>query len=66
MTEQEVELEYKSFHGDVCIMFVTDDLLDLHVMYESAKKRLDRIYNYHYQRLALKDSECNDDADRRA
>lgn len=54
MTEQEVELEYKSFHGDVCRMFVTDNLLEFYVMYESAKMRLDRIYNYHYQRLTSK------------
>ena len=56
MTEQEVRLEYKSFHGDVCRMFVTDNLLEFYVMYESAKMRLDRIYDYHYQRLTSKNS----------
>ena len=54
MTEQEVELEYKSLIGNIIRMFLTDNLLEFYKVYEFAKMRLDKIYDYHYQRLTSK------------
>ncbi|MBD5502656.1 MAG: hypothetical protein HDR09_02570 [Lachnospiraceae bacterium] len=55
MTEKEAHVEYDLLKGDINRMFVTDDVKELHVEHEYAKKRLEMIYNYHCSRL---NNEC--------
>lgn len=51
MDEKEVHFEYDLLKGNINRMFLTDDAAELHVMYEFAKKRIERIHNYHVTRL---------------
>ena len=55
MTEKEAHVEYDLLKGDINRMFVTDDVKELHVEHEYAKKRIERIYDYHCARL---NNEC--------
>lgn len=46
MDEQEVRNEYDMLRGSINRMFLTDDAAELYVMYEFARKRIERIYDY--------------------
>lgn len=51
MDEQEARNELDMLRGNLNRMFLTDDVRELLVMYEFAKKRLERICEY--RRLVL-------------
>ena len=51
MTEKEAHIEYDLLTGEMNRMFVTDDAAELEVLHDYAKKRIDRIYEYHFKRL---------------
>ena len=51
MDEQEVRNEYDMLRGNINRMFLTDDAAELYVMYEFARKRIERIYDYHVARI---------------
>lgn len=51
MTEKEVNVEYDLLKGDINRMFITDDVVELNIEYEYAKKRIERIHDYHFARL---------------
>lgn len=55
MTRQEAFNELDMLRGNLNRMFVTDDVKELTVEYEYAKKRIEMIYEYHYSRL---NNEC--------
>ncbi len=51
MNESEVHSELDMLRGNLCRICVSDDPKEVFQMYEYAKKRLDRIYEYHISRL---------------
>lgn len=51
MNEIAVHNEYDMLLGEMNRMFLTDDVKELVTVYDFAKRRLDRIYEYHYARL---------------
>lgn len=51
MNEKEMHVEYDLLMGEMNRMFVTDDAAELHVLHEYAKKRIERIYEYHCARI---------------
>lgn len=51
MNRQELEIEIDMLKGNINRMCVTDDDAELESMQQWAKKRIDRIYSYNYQRL---------------
>lgn len=51
MNEKEVYVEYDLLVGEMNRMFVTDDAAELSVLHEYARKRLERIYDYHVKRI---------------
>ncbi|MCI9313718.1 MAG: hypothetical protein HFI57_01860 [Lachnospiraceae bacterium] len=51
MNEKEVYVEYDLLVGEMNRMFVTDDAAELPVLHEYARKRLERIYDYHVKRI---------------
>lgn len=55
MDEKETRFEYDLLKGNINRMFVTDDAAELYIQYEYAKKRIERIYDYHCKRL---NNEC--------
>ena len=55
MTEKEAHDEYDVLKGNINRMFVTDDIKELHVQHEYAKKRIERIYDHH---CAILNNKC--------
>ena len=51
MTEKNAHIEYDMLKGNLNRMFLTDDVAELHVMHEFAKKRIEELFDYHYVRL---------------
>ena len=51
MDIQEARIESDMLEGNIARMFLTDDVTELIRMYEFAKKRIERIYEYHHKRL---------------
>ncbi len=51
MTREEIYFESDMLKGNISRMFVTDNPKELLHMYEFSKKRLERIYQYNYERL---------------
>ncbi len=51
MDIKEVRIESDMLKGNIARMFLTDDVKELFEMYEIAKKRIERIYEYHHARL---------------
>lgn len=51
MNRQKLEIEIDMLKGNINRMCVTDDDVELESMQQWAKKRIDRIYSYNYQRL---------------
>lgn len=51
MDLREAHNESDMLRGNICRMFLTDDVTELLRMYEFAQKRIQRIYEYHYKRL---------------
>mgnify|MGYP001025873739 CR=1 FL=1 len=51
MELQETRNEYDMLKGNVNRMFLTEEVAELVKMYEYAQKRLEKIYEYHYERL---------------
>ena len=51
MNEKAIHNEYDLLTGEMNRMFVTDDAAELEVLHDYAKKRIDRIYEYHFERL---------------
>lgn len=51
MNRQKLEIEIDMLRGNINRMCVTDDDAELESMQQWAKKRIDRIYSYNYQRL---------------
>ena len=54
MSEKAIHNEYDMLMGEINRMFVTDDVEELKMMHEYAKKRIERIFDYHYSRLSNK------------
>lgn len=46
-----VDAEYYMLQGEMNRMFLTEDVAELVKMRESAKKRIEKIYEYHHARL---------------
>ncbi len=55
MTREEILTESDMLKGNINRMFVTDDPEELECMYEFSKRRLEKIYKYHYARLQSKE-----------
>lgn len=51
MDLREAHNEYEMLLGNMNRMFLTDDEAELVKMYEFAKKRIEKIYKYHYARV---------------
>lgn len=51
MTKQEAMIEADMLQGNVNRMYVTHDPKELERMYETAKKRLEKIYEYNKNRI---------------
>lgn len=51
MNEKEVHNEYDLLMGEMNRMFVTNDASELAILHECAKRRIERIFDYHVARL---------------
>ncbi len=60
ISREEILDESDMLEGNISRMFLTDDPEELEHMYEFSKRRLEKIYKYHYARLQSKEGEEND------
>lgn len=51
MNEIEVRNEYDMLKGNINRMFLADDVKELLIMYDFAKQRIEKIYEYNYASL---------------
>lgn len=51
MDLREAHNESDMLRGNINMMFLTDDVTELLRMYEFAQKRIQRIYEYHVERI---------------
>ncbi len=51
MNEKEVHNEYDLLVGEMNRMFLTDDAAELEALHKYARKRVDRIHDYHVTRI---------------
>lgn len=49
--ERAARIEYDMLKDNINRMFLTDDMSELLKMYDVAKKRIDRIFEYHHERV---------------
>ncbi|WP_313343607.1 hypothetical protein [Sedimentibacter sp.] len=53
MNKKEIDFEYNMLQGNINRMFLTDDYKELNTMYLFAKRRLDEIHTYNYNRIVF-------------